>query len=842
MAQKKKNKYKDTPKSSSQSKQNIAPNTKTPAINWAQKVLSFIDRFPIPVLLFLVTLIGTYVFWDYFTFKYVYFFKDIGSDEINGTLPVIKTIIRNVQEGNLSSHWSFYMGMGKSFGGPIPPDPYGFTVFLFQTLFTHLFGESFYIEGRMLSTFFFYFLPIALFAYGYFRSIRLQKYSSIIGAVAITFSGYMVMGSGWGHNFVVLFGIMLLYAYEQYYQYKRWVFMPFVVMYISGNAFYLYMFTLFLLLYGIFRMVLDGKSVKEIAITKLTLAGLGVIGFIGNLAKIIPSYISLFSSPRVSGSVASVGKGASEVAVIENFPEWITVIYRTLSTDLLGTGSMYKGWYNYLEAPAFYVGIFSLLLIPQLYSFLNKRQRIAWGVFLGFWLLSAFVPTIRYAIHAFVGNYYKGAYDFILSFALLLPAMFALDKIATQKRINVPVLIASAVVLLFLVNFPLDRAVKKVVQLDVKLWVNLLILSYTSILFLLKFKQFPKAVFLLLLGVVVMESIAFSSFSVKKRKAYRTRAFKVSAGGYNDSTVDAVKYVNQNDSTQFFRAEKDFSSGTSEHGSLNDAMVQGYYGTASYSSFNQGNYIRFLQEASVISFTEETQTRWSLGVRNRPLLQSLCGVKYFFTKNDNSNFLNLGYEKMHKTGDVNILRNRFALPLSFCYDSIVPISEFRKLSPLQKDLMFLRAMVVEDENTELKQPSKTANDTITNFGFPYYNQFVAARRQHTLAIRSFKQDEIDGDIELPNSQLLFFSIPFQAGWKAYIDQNEVEIFKANAGFIGIKVPEGKHTVKVRFRPPYYTIATFISYSTSILVLLVYIGLEIRKRRKNKLKLEGESNS
>ena len=94
--------------------------------------------------------------------------------------------------------------------------------------------------------------------------------------------------------------------------------------------------------------------------------------------------------------------------------------------------------------------------------------------------------------------------------------------------------------------------------------------------------------------------------------------------GYNDETVDAVRDINASDKS-FFRIRKNRGSGPGMLESLNDAMVFGYYGTSSYSSFNNLNYIKFLMAVGAMSESDlATDTRWSYALVEYPLLSTFA--------------------------------------------------------------------------------------------------------------------------------------------------------------------------------------------------------------------------
>ena len=132
----------------------------------------------------------------------------------------------------------------------------------------------------------------------------------------------------------------------------------------------------------------------------------------------------------------------------------------------------------------------------------------------------------------------------------------------------------------------------------------------------------------------VWRTISFSvaSFSwqtVNDRPVVTAAEFEAKTG-YNDYSNDAVAWIKQKN-PGFYRIEKTYSSGPAMHRSINDAKVQGYFGTTSYHSFNQLNYIRFLDALEVIDGKNEGATRWASGIVKNPLLLSLPEVGMTFS-------------------------------------------------------------------------------------------------------------------------------------------------------------------------------------------------------------------
>jgi len=75
-----------------------------------------------------------------------------------------------------------------------------------------------------------------------------------------------------------------------------------------------------------------------------------------------------------------------------------------------------------------------------------------------------------------------------------------------------------------------------------------------------------------------------------------------------------------------------------------------------------------------------------------------------------------------------------------------------------------------------------------------------------------------------------FKIP--AGWKAFVDDNQTEIFQTNHGFMGIIVPKGNHRVEFRFLPSSFIISKYIVLILSSLSIIgIVLGIFFERRNQ-----------
>ena len=85
---------------------------------------------------------------------------------------------------------------------------------------------------------------------------------------------------------------------------------------------------------------------------------------------------------------------------------------------------------------------------------------------------------------------------------------------------------------------------------------------------------------------------------------------------------------------------------------------------------------------------------------------------------------------------------------------------------------------------------------------------------------------VSGETESNKNGILQISTSYSDGWKAYVDDKEVELLKVNEAFIGCEVEAGKHKIRFKYETPYLKLGIFIS----IIGLLAYIVVIIIEKR------------
>ena len=146
---------------------------------------------------------------------------------------------------------------------------------------------------------------------------------------------------------------------------------------------------------------------KQLGMLYLTLIGCGALGVLMSTFMLVSTIDQVINSPRGTGESAFFAQlmANSPWAIIES-KEFLTGLGRLFSNDfffgaqfevLNGQNKMaYKGWNNYLEAPAFYCGLSTLILLPQLLFHLDRRKKIIYITGLVLVLIPFFFPFFRF--------------------------------------------------------------------------------------------------------------------------------------------------------------------------------------------------------------------------------------------------------------------------------------------------------------------------------------------------------------------------------------------------------------------------------------------------------------
>lgn len=220
---------------------------------------------------------------------------------------------------------------------------------------------------------------------------------------------------------------------------------------------------------------------------------------------------------------------------------------------------------------------------------------------------------------------------------------------------------------------------------------------------------------------------------------------------------------------------------------------------------------------------------------NQRSYYALTSVKdvLFFNGEDPTdlNILNVSITK--QTERYSLYENLDYIPFGFTYDSYIPESRIDSLNEIvpKEDvpLQLLANIAVPKEyetvfSNHLKQGELLAS--------PDIDSLVNCRRKVCSSTFVGTSTGFTSEIDMPKDNFVFYSVPSEKGFTAYVDGNETPIYPVNLGLSSILVPKGKHRVEFYFIPRGFRIGLFLSGGSLLLLCLISL---FEHRNTNTLK-------
>ncbi|MBN1936432.1 MAG: YfhO family protein [Anaerolineae bacterium] len=232
--------------------------------------------------------------------------------------------------------------------------------------------------------------------------------------------------------------------------------------------------------------------------------------------------------------------------------------------------------------------------------------------------------------------------------------------------------------------------------------------------------------------------------------------------------------------------------------------VEGVPGANSFEPLVQARYFALLQE--IEEMPQETALR-TLGLMN---------VAYVLDPSDE-----LGLEIAYRSPTVNVHRNPHLLPRAY-----VVYQAHLAASPQEA----LAALAAPDFDPANQVILELAHPQLATFN-PQLATFNPQPDSCTLLPSPPNQVKINAI--LSQSGYLVLADTFYPGWTATVDGQAAEILRANYAFRAVALDAGAHTVEFRYRPRSFAVG--VACSAVGLAALVIVGLTVRAQRQAKRK-------
>ena len=534
----------------------------------------------------------------------------------------------------------------------------------------------------------------------YARKMKKRAYGTVIGALVYVFCGFCFR-LGLRHPFfinpMIYFPLLCLGIEKIYQKEKPYVFILTVCVSAMSNYYFLYMLTIFAVIYAWIRFYkyTEENRIKNFFLTILQFGIYYAIGIAMAAIVLIPSVIGFLGNGRYGNGV-----------------DWKTLIvypgkyYLMFIENFVGYGNMGS------NTNTGYLPIVGIVVLFTLFSQRMKHKKYR-AAFIAS-IIALIFPIFGYAFNGF--SYANNRWAFALSFIVALltaemyPRLFVMSK---RQRIGIGAGIIIYTVFCVVVNLSGEPILKNdgimaACGLFAVFYILLLIFQWAGYDAQKKIVRVSMAILLLL--------------SVRVHGYYR---FDEKQHGYTREFMDqgqALKTLKKMNISMLKNVKDD---------SLYRVHAEGYryknYGVVNHLNTISGYYsITPKCVTDTIKSYETLGMQYAdkyKGVDQRLGLLSLSGVKYLTVAHDSKIGRDIksigdvpyGVKKLKKKGNITLYKNEYALPFAYGYDSYITEDQYNQLNGIGREQAMLSEIVLDQtpKDSKISHVTDTKNPSIS---------------------------------------------------------------------------------------------------------------------------------
>ncbi len=191
-------------------------------------------------------------------------------------------------------------------------------------------------------------------------------------------------------------------------------------------------------------------------------------------------------------------------------------------------------------------------------------------------------------------------------------------------------------------------------------------------------------------------------------------------------------------------------------------------------------------------------------------LRGLLGVRYILIPTDEeANYLAeeiQGWTRTIETVDFVVYENDNCLPLAFAYDYYVTQAQADHVATDYQSNLYVRALLLSEEQiAALTDAGVTALSPLPvtelgDFTYEHYAEDVADRASMACDDFTMTNDGFTTHITLEEENLVFFSVPYDDGFTAYVNGVETELWNVDNGLMAVLCPAGDNEIIAVYAP------------------------------------------
>lgn len=197
-------------------------------------------------------------------------------------------------------------------------------------------------------------------------------------------------------------------------------------------------------------------------------------------------------------------------------------------------------------------------------------------------------------------------------------------------------------------------------------------------------------------------------------------------------------------------------------------------------------------------------------------LMPVLGVKYLLSRGGQAP---PGWRFAHQVAGISIFEDPTAEGIAQFRTRSVSTADMTTLPPEQRARVAQGAVIVDARIT----PRIGARVTTPAAAM------ASPERAGSTRLLKWENKKLTAVVDARTAGMVVISVPFDPGWTAEMDGQCVQTAPVNYGFIGIEIPPGQHTIKLRYRPAYRLLG-WAAFTAALLLLAAASYRRLRLRR------------
>ncbi len=217
-------------------------------------------------------------------------------------------------------------------------------------------------------------------------------------------------------------------------------------------------------------------------------------------------------------------------------------------------------------------------------------------------------------------------------------------------------------------------------------------------------------------------------------------------------------------------------------------------------------------------------------------LRSLLSVRYLYSDADETtpeSEIVEGFEYLTTENGYHIFRNQNYIPMGFTFDQYITENQYYSVAEHQRAELLISSLVLT-ESQALRYGSVLEHLEETDPKLTYDEFRIEVKERRMSSAYSFEYDHkgFTAKIHLPEDNLVFFSVPYDKGWTAYVNGTETAIEKVDVGFMAVYAEEGINEITFEYHTPGLLGGGIISVASLAILIAYSVFFHYDKKRRS----------